>query len=360
MAEPLKNMYNEAFFTEFSNKVKNVYPSFPTNQFINLIFDSSWDRKELKERIRHISTCLAQTLPPMYRESLAILKQLSPHCKGFEYLFFPDFVEAYGLNERTESLQALKQFTSSSSAEFAIRPFIDADKEATMTVLLQWASDENEHVRRLASEGCRPRLPWARPLKQFKKDPTLILPILETLKDDPSEYVRKSVANNINDIAKDHPIIVKELCRKWKGNSPYTDWIVKHGCRTLLRKADPEVLELFGFDCHPKIEIVNMHLSTSTLKRGEDIAFSFQITNETAHCFKLRIEYAVDFVKARGHSSRKLFKITENTYETGTYSFSRKHSFKDLSTRIHYPGEHHISIIVNGTEYAKRSFILTE
>ncbi|MCK0472398.1 DNA alkylation repair protein [Halalkalibacter sp. APA_J-10(15)] len=359
MAEPLKNMYNETFFRLFSEKVLSVYPSFQSDTFLKLIFNEEWDTKELKQRIRHISECLAETLPKGYSNALAILQKLAPTCRGFEYLFFPDFVERYGLHSREESLHALKELTSSSSAEFAIRPFIEAHPEETMALLLKWATNSNEHVRRLASEGCRPRLPWAKPLTTFKKDPSLIIPILQALKEDESEYVRKSVANNLNDIAKDHPAIVKEICLQWRGQHPHTDWILKHGCRTLLRKADPDILELFGFERQPHVLIEALTLSQTSIQRGESLTFIFQLKNETSTPYKLRIEYGIDFVKARGKTSRKLFKITENTYQKGSYSFERNHSFKDLSTRKHHPGEHYIVIIINGDEYARSTIMLT-
>ncbi|GAE31059.1 DNA alkylation repair protein [Alkalihalobacillus hemicellulosilyticus] len=275
MAEPLKNMYNQTFFLQFSKKVTNEYPPFRANTFLELIFNEDWENKELKQRIRHISECLAETLPKDYSQSLSILHKLAPTCRGFEYLFLPDFVEKYGIHSREESLQALKVFTASSSAEFAIRPFIEAHPKETMTLLLKWATDSNEHVRRLASEGCRPRLPWAKPLTIFKKDPSLIIPILQTLKQDESEYVRKSVANNLNDIAKDNPSIVKEICLQWKGQHPHTDWILKHGCRTLLRKADPDILELFGFERQPHVQIEDFTLSQSSLQRGEALPSHF-------------------------------------------------------------------------------------
>lgn len=358
MAEALKNMYNLPFFNQFCLILKQAHSKFDNQLFINLLFDQEWENRELKQRIRHITHTLSATLPPDYPEALAILSEISPRCRGFEYLFFPDFVEEYGLGHWDLSIAALKQFTASSSSEFAVRPFIEKDPKKMMAVMEQWAKDDDHHLRRLASEGCRPRLPWATPLKMFKNDPTAILPILSLLKDDESEYVRKSVANNLNDISKDHPALVLNICSEWKGQHPHTNWIIKHGCRTLLRKADPNVLQLFGFNTNPNVQIKDLTLSTNHLSIGDRITFDFILVNPSLDSYKLRIEYGIDFVKANGSTSRKLFKITENTYKSGNVIFNRTHSLKNLSTRKHYGGLHQLIIIINGREMAEAYFQL--
>ncbi|WP_141431096.1 DNA alkylation repair protein [Bacillus sp. 03113] len=359
MAEALKDMYNRPFFNQFCLLVKQVYPEFDDQMFMNLIFDHEWNTRELKQRIRHITHTLSKTLPPSYPDVIAILSKIAPTCKGFEYLFFPDFVEQYGLAHWDISISALKLFTVSSSSEFAVRSFIEKDPKKMMAIMEDWAKDDNHHVRRLASEGCRPRLPWSPPLNMFKVDPTPILPILSLLKADESEYVRKSVANNLNDISKDHPDLLKKICIEWMGQNPHTDWIIKHGCRTLLRKADPETLHLFGFNTKPDVQIKELTLSTHHLSVGDSLTFHFVLENQSLDFYKLRIEYAICFVKSNGSTSRKLFKITENTYKGGEVSFNRTHSFKDLSTRKHYAGEHRLSIVINGTEMAEAFFQLT-
>jgi 3-methyladenine DNA glycosylase AlkC len=207
----------------------------------------------LKQRIRHVSASLRLTLPTSYSEALSVLIQIAPQCRGVEYLFFPDFVEVYGLDNWTDSIPALERFTLFSSSELSVRPFIVQDPVRMMDQMLQWAIHPDHHIRRLASEGCRPRLPWAVALDIFKVDPSPIMPILEQLKRDSSIYVQKSVANNLNDISKDHPEQIKQLARVWYGENLQTDWIVKHGCRGLLRKGDPDVLSLFGFATSPDV-----------------------------------------------------------------------------------------------------------
>ncbi|MFC0561675.1 hypothetical protein [Halalkalibacter alkalisediminis] len=157
MVEALKDMYNRGFFNHFCKTIKQVHPEFNDRLFMNLIFDHDWSTRELKQRIRHITHSLSKTLPPSYPDAIAILSEIAPKCKGFEYLFFPDFVERYGLADWEISMSALKLFTKSSSSEFAVRSFIEKDPKKMMAILEQWANDENPHVRRLASEGCRPR-----------------------------------------------------------------------------------------------------------------------------------------------------------------------------------------------------------
>lgn len=356
MADALKLMYNQSFFDQFATKLGQAYPLFDTGQFISLIFDEHWEERELKRRIRHISHVLTATLPESYREALEVLSSVADACSGFPYLFFPDFVELNGLDDWEASLPALALFTRYSSAEFAVRPFIMQDAARMMAQMERWAQDDNEHVRRLASEGCRPRLPWGMALEAFKADPAPILPILDKLKADASEYVRRSVANNLNDISKDHPELVLSIARDWYGNHPHTDWVVKHACRGLLKKGHPNALALFGFHGDADVEIRDLALSAPEVAIGGRLGFSFQLRNNGSEAKPLRIEYGIDFVKASGKTSRKLFKLSESAYKPGVTELSRSQSFQDFTTRKHYPGTHRLSIVVNGAELAEISF----
>jgi len=359
MAETFADKYNLDFFNRFTAILKLSYPAFDTTAFLKLIYNDDWDQKQFKQRIRHISFSLRQTLPASYREALSVLSQIAPQCRGVEYLFFPDFVEAYGLDDWAASLPALERFTPYSSSEFAVRPFIMQEPVRMMDRMLLWASHEDHHVRRLASEGCRPRLPWAMALEIFKTDPSPIWPILEQLKRDSSVYVQKSVANNLNDISKDHPELVKQLAHDWYGENPQTDWIVKHGCRGLLRKGDPDMLALFGFTLSPDVTISGLSLEKETLAIGQSLSFSFSIRGNSSLSQRLRVEYAIDFVKANGTTSKKLFKITEYNDGQGERQYVRTHHFKDLTTRKHYPGKHRLAVLINGKELASTDFFVT-
>jgi 3-methyladenine DNA glycosylase AlkC len=353
MAEQLKTM----FFTKDSINamaeiISGVYKEFDSESFKTLIYDDTWDSLELKEKMRHTTKCLQKVLPQSYPEAVEILKKAASKIKGFEAMSLPDFAEVFGMDEEhwEISLDALGVFTKYSSSEFGIRPFLDKDPERTMDYMSKWAEDDDHMVRRLASEGCRPRLPWAMALPKFKKDPSLILPILEKLKNDPSETVRRSVANNLNDISKDNPDLMLDLCESWFGKSKDTDWIIKHACRSMMKAGNKRALILFGFADPGHIEIREFKLESETVNMGDDLHFSFDLVNPGKSDSKLRVEYAVYFMKANGKQSKKVFKITENTYKSGTHSFKKKHSFKNLTTRKHYPGEHKVSIIINGEE----------
>ncbi|OWA37066.1 hypothetical protein B9G55_03045 [Saccharibacillus sp. O16] len=361
MAEPLKLMYTEDFIVQFARKVRSAYPAFDEPRFIHTVLGNGWEVLELKARMRRISETLGLTLPQSFTEALQVLVQIDETCVGFPYLFFPDFVERYGQQEEhfEQSLDALERFTSKSSSEFAIRRFLIRHPERTMERMRLWATSDDEHVRRLASEGCRPRLPWGQALPMFKQEPSPVLNLLEMLKADPSLYVRKSVANNLNDIAKDHPHRVRETARRWYGSDPLTDWIVRRGCRGLLRKADPEILDLFGYASPQEgekalIEQASFKVSPNDIAIGESAELNYDLHIRMGEPLRIRLEYAIDFVKASGRTSRKLFLLTDRTFDGGErVSGVRRHRFADLTTRKHHTGLHRIFLLVNGAECAE-------
>lgn len=357
MAERLKDMFfTQDSINKFADAIQQHYPDFDKQQFLRLMFDESFEAKELLDKMKHTTRCLFATLPKPYKKALDILIKAAPDVKGFEAMALPDFVATYGLDEWDLSLPALGHFTKYYSSELAIRPFLAKDPEKGIACMMVWAEDNNPKVRRLASEGCRPRLPWAMALPKFKKDPAPIIPILEKLKDDASEDVRRSVANNLNDISKDNPELALGICEKWYGVSLNTDKIVKHACRSMLKAGNKRALAIFGYSDPSLIAVKNLKFDNTALNIGDSLTFSFDITVEKKS--KVRMEYAVYFVKARGKSSKKVFQIIEKDYEAGSYSISRKQSFQEQTTRKHYPGTHRISIIVNGEEKAKATFEL--
>jgi 3-methyladenine DNA glycosylase AlkC len=365
MPEPLKNMYNARFFERFTDTAKEVIPAFNTQRFIKQVFDASWKAKELKQRVRHVSTLLKEQLPGSYKEQVENIIQLIERLEkkeikgGFEYMFFPDFIEQYGLDDLKTSLNAIERITQFISCEFAIRPFLLRYQDEVMKRMLLWSNHPHHHVRRFSSEGCRPRLPWGMAIPQLKKDPSPILPILENLKKDESLFVRKTVANNLNDIAKDNPDVVLHLVKSWKGKSKETDWIIRHGCRSLLKKADEKVYELFGLNGKTNCEITNLKLGKSKIKIGDRLSFSFELKAMSKKPSRLRLEYVVYYVKASGKQTRKIFKMAESDYKPATiYSFKKEQRFQDFTTRKHFPGKHKIGIVVNGQELATAEFML--
>ncbi len=359
MAEKLKDLFfTRKTLTQLADAIAQADADFDRKQFLALVFDDDWEAKELKARMRHAAICLGHTLPKSYAKALAILKQVAPQSRGFDGMIFPEFVEVHGLNDWERSLPALEFFTRFGSSEFAVRPFLHQDPERAMAFMLKWAESSDHHVRRLSSEGCRPRLPWAMALPKFKADPSPIFLVLEKLKDDESEYVRKSVANNLNDISKDHPERMIEFCERWFGKSPRTDWIVKHACRGLLKARHERALRLFGFDDNALIEVSKLKLTPRRLAIGDDLIFAFELHVGGTGERKLRLEYTVDFVKANGKISKKVFQISEKNYNAGIYPLQKKHATADLTTRKHYPGAHRLAIVINGKELAAATFDL--
>lgn len=367
LAEPLKNIYNETFLVEFGKQIQSAYSSFDADSFVSNVLDDQWQEHALKARMRKITLSLGRFLPGAYQEAIHILLTVNESCVGFPYLILPDFVEVYGRNkEHWElSMKAIERFTAHSSAEFAVRPFIIEHPERMMKQMLDWAENPNEHVRRLASEGCRPRLPWGQALVLFKKDPAPIMEILELLKADPSLYVRKSVANNLNDIAKDHPELVIAIATRWLGKDPLTDWIVRHGCRTLIRKAVPEILSLFGYaentDRSVLIEEAQLTVEPSTVFIGGECQIKYKLHIKQGDPVRVRIEYGIDFVKSSGKVSRKKFLLSDKTVAGGSLLEGvRIHRWADLTTRRHYPGIHRILLFVNGREAAATEILLEQ
>lgn len=361
MPEPLKNLYTDALIHEIAEALHQRAPHCSVDAFVQHTLQHDWKTLELKQRMRRLTEALHVTLQLDYADALDILCPLSSQFSGFLFMFFPGYVELYGQKEWVRSMDALKSMTLYSSSEFAVRPFILAEPDRTLERMYQWSQDENEHVRRLASEGSRPRLPWAIGLPFLKQDPTPTFRILDALRDDPSEYVRRSVANHLNDISKTHPECTLEIAQEWLSNaSNERRRLVKHGCRTLLKQGHSEAMQLFGFTAPTTLYIDAFELESDTLSIGETLTFSFRLASEGQALGKIRVEYGVYYKKARGSLSKKVFKITEVELQESERTFTRKHSFKDLSTRKHYPGEHRISILVNGYELDSASFTLSD
>lgn len=359
MGEKLKEM----FFTvesikEFSIAIGKFYKKFDMKKFHERIYTSEWKDLELKQKMRYVSIALKEVLPSDLKEACKTLKKAAPEIKGFEAMSLPDYVELYGINDLHTSLNALYEFTKYSSSEFAIRPFIKRYPEKVMEKMAEWSKDPDKNVRRFSSEGCRPRLPWAMALPEFKKDPGRIIPILENLKDDESDFVRRSVANNLNDISKDNPETMLDVCERWYGNSDRTNWIVKHACRSLLKAGNQRAMVLFGYGDPGNIHINDLRLDKSEIKIGDYLYFLFNLDVKEKKSVKIRIEYRVDFMKSNGKLSGKVFKITENSFEPGIKKYNRKHLFADMSTRKHYPGRHVLAIIINGVEKICADFVL--
>lgn len=359
MAEPLKNLYSRSLVQTLADSLNKQYPSFNQKQFLQTVFDEQWTHRELKQRMRHITHSVHKHLPVSYGQQIEILSGIAHQFSGFTAIVFPDFVEVYGLDHPDISIPALEYYTQFSTSEYAVRPFIIKYESRMVKQHLKWAKHTNHHVRRLASEGIRPRLPWAMALPAFKKDPSALLPILELLKQDESEYVRKSVANNLNDISKDHPQTVLDIVKQWQGTSKETDWIVKHASRSLLKQGHTEALSAFGLNHKLKVAVTDLTLSKSKLNIGDSFQFSFEVQLLEKKAEPIRLEYRIYFMKSNGKPAGKIFQIgTYTTEPQQILSIRKSHAFADLSTRKHYPGAHRLAVVVNGSELAEGSFML--
>lgn len=318
------------------------------------------DALSIMERVRHIADALWPALPDDYAEALAIVRAMAPQLThGFQAVAVTEFVARHGLDDIDRSLAALAELTRFGSAEFAVRPFLVQDSARTLAVMAQWSRSENEHVRRLASEGSRPRLPWAARVPALKADPMLAAPILETLKGDPSAYVRKSVANHLNDIAKDRPDWLVDRLASWPKDDPRTVWIIRHALRTLIKQGDPRALALIGVGHGAAVTVRDFAVAPASVRLGDAITITADLTSTAAEAERLVVDYRLHYARAGGKSAAKVFKL--RTFELGsgeTIGLSIRQTIKDFSTRRHHPGTHEVELIVNGQTMARTSFDL--
>ena len=358
----MQNLKHSIFTNErvesLSLALHKEHKQFDRKEFLKSILDKEWKNLELKQRVRKVSTQMGIYLPSDYENAIHILKKVAPNFDGFFGVIFPDYVELYGQNISYEeiSLDALKDFTKFSTSEFAIRPFIKRDPERMLKTLNKWAESKNEHIRRLCSEGPRPRLPWGTHLPEFIQDPTPLFPLLEKLIHDDSEYVRKSVGNNLNDISKDHPKLVLKQTKKWYGKDEQTNKLLKKGLRTLLKQGNEDALKIFGLNSK-NFKIYKIS-HDEKVKIGNRFNFSFKLSiYQNAN---YRIEYALYFLRKDETHHKKVFKHSEKNWKEGKLEIFKSHNFKKISTRTYYPGTHYLSIIINGVESKKRKFELTK
>lgn len=355
--EPFKNLFNPTLFRSLADKIKTAWPPLDADGFVREL-SLDIDALELKERITRMAVVSRTYLPREYREAVEVLRKtasgLGTDKTGLFTLFMPEFVARYGIDDVAYSLDALKFFTRFGSSEFAVRPFLLRHFEPTIAAMKEWSRDANEHVRRLASEGSRPRLPWGERLPMVIRDPALTLPILERLKSDESEYVRKSVANHLNDISKDHPDWMLDLVEKWDRSQPGIAWIVKHACRGLIKAGNGRALSLFGSSGSEGISIENLKIEPREVAIGGRAEITFTVVNTNQVDKKLTIDYAVLYARPSGKPSRKVFKLKTVELPAGARQAIRKQQhFIDVSIRTHFPGPHGIEIQVNGAVLAR-------
>lgn len=357
MPEPLKHLYSIELVESIANECHQYYPKFNRSHFTKDVLLKDWKQLELKERMHRIAKILGECLPTDYHQSIDILLKVAENYSGLAHMCFPDFVEQYGMLDFKTSMMALEKLTARSSSEFAIRPFIIKYPKKATSTLKKWAKSKNEHIRRLASEGCRPRLPWAMALPEYKKDPSAVLEIILKLINDDSLYVRRSIANNLNDISKDHPEVVVDIATQYLGQSKQTDWVIKHACRGLLKQGHKQVLTLFGYSKASHVTVKQLTIDRQ-VKLGDKLNFGFELKTTDKYLGKLRVEFIIDFMKANGKTAGKIFKICEGEYLSNQKLITKYFSFKPISTRKYYLGKHQLSVVVNGSAIGSKEFEL--
>jgi 3-methyladenine DNA glycosylase AlkC len=356
-----KDHLGPAAVTAMAASIRRAYPPFDATGFLAAAKKDGFDKLELKARVSALALRLKDFLPHDYRKAIGILINVAPDVGGFENWVLTSYVEQFGPEHFQDSVYALRELTQFFSCEFAIRPFMIRYTDRMMPILHEWAEHPNEHVRRLAAEGSRPRGVWTAHIEVFRKDPRPVIKLLERLKADPSLYVRKAVANNLNDISKDHPDVVIKTALEWrKDRNPYTDWILKRACRSLVKIGHAEVFEILGFAASPRVEITRLATTPRTIKIGDNCSIKFTLKSLSKKSQRLVIDYKIHYVKASGRRSPKLFKLFERTLKAGeTVAISTNHSFLERSTRAHYPGAHEIEIMINGRSFGRVEFKLT-
>jgi len=359
MSSALKDMFDPALYRALASELTALSPAFNSDAFLSHTL-TGLSSRELMPRMRRTTESVALALPLPYREQLIVLRALAPRIPyGFVSIFLSDFVAQYGLDDFDTSLDALRFFTRFGSSEFAIRPFIERDQPHTLAVLLTWAASDDEHIRRLASEGSRPRLPWGRRLTALVTDPSPAFPILETLRADPSLYVRKSVANHLNDIAKDHPENALDLVSTWDRSVPHTAWIIRHALRTLIKRGHPRALALIGAGTAAKLDVARFQAAPRKLVLGDTLTLTTTFTSRAAKSQRLVIDYVLHYARA-GKVSIKVFKWkTLDLLPRETLTLTKRQVIRDFSTRRHHAGRHRIELQINGRRLAETTFTLS-
>lgn len=373
MAEPFKNLINPAVVQSCGEHLQRAWPGFDRPRFEQQALHGLEDL-EMKARAMQVADALEATLPHDFDHAASVVEAaLAPAATGDELGFaispaglagwigwpLGEFIARRGLDDPGRGLAALHALTQRFTGEFAIRPFLVHHPDFTLATLTGWLRDPSPHVRRLVSEGSRPRLPWGLQIKQLIRDPRPTLPLLRALQDDPSAYVRRSVANHLNDIAKDHPSIVADWL---EAHLPDADaqrrQLLRHASRTLLKQGDRRVLSAWGLG-QPLAGSARLRLSGPRLNVGDRLALSLTLVSESDRMQPLAVDYVVHHVKANGSTSPKVFKGWKLELAPREEKvLTKQHSLKPVTTRTYHRGRHRIDIQANGTVIASGEFVL--
>ena len=373
MPEPFKNFFNPEIVGHLADALARRSPGFDRDRFFTAA-TSDFDRQELKERSNAIRDALADFLPRDFEEAAAILCDIlhpehntelttalpdATGIRGWAVMSMAEFIALKGLDHFDLSMEVLRQMTSRFSAEFAVRPFLAADPDRALRIIEGWVGDANYHVRRLASEGTRPRLPWGMRLHGFVNDPAPLLPILTSLRDDPEDYVRRSVANSLNDIAKDHPDLVADLAAKWMDNaSPARQKLIRHACRSLIKAGHPATMTALGYG-PAEVAVTTLDIGPDIVAFGTALPITLALQSTGTARQDLILDYIIHHQKADGTTSPKVLKWKVMALDPGeTCRLRKAHKFVPITTRVYYPGAHRLDIQVNGVVLGGVDFTL--
>ena len=369
MAEPLKEIFNKAAVDWLAGCLATAWNDFPAKDFRRHIL-RDLPALELKARIERIAVEMRAALPADFRKSVKIVEKAlgKPRPAGdgtdfgdFRVLAFHRYVSLCGLDHADLALGYFARTTHHFSAEFDIRPFIQRDPASVLALMRDWAHDKDWRLRRLACEGARPRLPWGLRLQHLVADPKPLFPILEALRDDPIEAVRRSVANNLNDIAKDHPDLLVRYLKSWRQEAHRTSRapLIRHALRHLVKQGHEGALSLMGVDAKAAFRIDELKLDVKSVAIGDSVGISVTLTNDGKQSATAIVDYAVHHLGARGELRPKVFKWTTVNLAPGqSIALSRRHSLKPVTTRRYYPGGHEVDLRVNGRVLGKAVFDL--
>jgi 3-methyladenine DNA glycosylase AlkC len=339
---------------------------------------ADFEQLGLMDRGRRVSAVLGQFLPSDFRQAAPLLVQSMSQPMGldsrgepvatgdvtssFYYLPHSMYIAEHGLEHLPEAMQAQHELTQRFSAEFSLRPFLQTHTQATLAYLTQWASDPSAHVRRAVSEATRPRLPWAARLPEFVRDPSPVLPLLIRLRDDSSSYVRRSVANHLNDIGKDHPKLLTDTARQWLDDKPVPasrQALLRHALRTAIKRGDAQALALFGHGQQSELQVHSAKITPSTVRIGESVTLHCTLHNPSAQTASVLADWRVHFVKANGKLSPKVFKGSTVVIDAhGRSVLEKTLSLRQMTTRTHHPGRHAVEIVLNGQAHSVGHFDL--
>ncbi|MGW4031572.1 DNA alkylation repair protein [Streptomyces sp. NPDC004838] len=313
-------------------------------------------------RVAAVRDAVLADLPEEYTAFAAVIETAlgEPGFTGWMTAPVNEAVAVRGLEAFEPALALLAELTPRLTAESAVRPFLRADQGRALETVMEWTGHSDAHVRRLASEGTRPRLPWAPQLPALIADPTPALPVLDALYRDESEYVRRSVANHLNDISRDHPAIAVTAAGRWLDSpAATTPGVVRHALRTLVKAGDADALTLLGHSPDAPVAVEGPHIRTPAISVGDHLVFDYAVTNTGKGTAHLVIDYVIHHVKANGSRTPKVFKLTTRPLAPGErWAGTRRHSFKPITTRRYHAGVHHVQVQVNGRPHGEARFTL--